>query len=74
MPKMLPFFLPHSVLKWLHKNSPVLISLFFMHTDMTVVTTRSKKKIISHEVKSNSALLEPSYGKKQMKLLAKPTL
>ena len=29
MPKMLLFFLPPSVLKWLHKNSPILISFFF---------------------------------------------
>ena len=28
MPKMLLFFLPSSVLKWLHKTSPILISLF----------------------------------------------
>ena len=28
MPKMLLFFLPSSVLKWLQKNSPILVSIF----------------------------------------------
>ena len=45
---------------------------FFMYTDMTAVTITIKKKLISNEVKNNLAILEPSYGKKQMRLLAKP--
>ena len=48
---------------------------FFMYTDMTAVTITIKKKkthLISNEVKNNLAVLEPSYGKKQMRLLAKP--
>ena len=43
-----------------------------MYTDMTAVTITIKKKLISNEVKNNLAILEPSYGKKQMRLLAKP--
>ena len=49
MPKM--YFLPSSILKWLHKNSPILIYIYFlMHDDMTAVTMQSNK-IPSNEVK-----------------------
>ena len=40
-----------------------------MHADMTALTIQSNK-IVSNEVKDNYALLEPSYGKKQMNFLA----
>ena len=36
-----------------------------MHADMTVVMIQSNK-IVSNEVKDNSALLEPSYAKTQI--------
>ena len=50
--KML-LFLPWSVLKWLHRNSPILVSFFLkMHADMTAVTIQSNK-LISNEVKDN---------------------
>ena len=42
-----------------------------MHTDMTAVTIQSNKSV-SNEVKDNQALLELSYGKKQMNFLANP--
>ena len=53
MPKML-LFLQSSILKWLHKNSPILISFFFFLTqaDMTAVTIQSNK-IVSNEVEDN---------------------
>ena len=44
-----------SILKWWHKNIPIL--------DMTAVKVQSNK-IVSNEVKDNSALLEPLYRKK----------
>ena len=36
---------------------------FLIHADMTAITIQPNK-IVSSEVKDNSALLEPSYGKK----------
>ena len=42
-----------------------------MHADMTAVTTQSNQ-IGSDEVKDNLALLEPSWGKKQVNVLASP--
>ena len=36
--------------------------VFLMHADMTAVTIQSNT-IVLNEVKDNSALLEPSYGK-----------
>ena len=51
MPKML-LFSSIFILKWLHTNSPVLISFFKMHADMTAVTIQSDK-IVSNEVKDN---------------------
>ena len=56
MPKCY-FILPSSMLKWLHKNSPVLISTFKMHTDMTAVTIQSNR-IVSNEVILWSHLME----------------
>ena len=35
-----------------------------MHADMIAITVQSNK-IVSNEVKDNSALLEPAYGKKK---------
>ena len=58
------YLIPSSILKWLHKNSPVLIKfLFLMHTDRTAVTIQSNK-IVSNEVQDNHVLPEPSYRKK----------
>ena len=54
MPKML-LFLQSSILKWLHKNSPIFISFFFFfltQADMTAVTIQSNK-IVSNEVEDN---------------------
>ena len=42
-----------------------------MHAEMTAVTIQSNKIVLS-EVKDNSALLEPSYRKKQMNLFGQP--
>ena len=42
-----------------------------MHTDMTAVTIQSNKNVLN-EVKDNSGLLEPLYGKKN-KLTLWPT-
>ena len=43
MPNML-LFLPSSLLKWLHNNSP--IDFFLIHADMTVVTTQFNKIVL----------------------------
>ena len=56
MPKC-SYLLPPSVLKVLHKHSPILMH-FFMLADMTAVTIQCYK-IVSNEVKTikyNSAL------------------
>ena len=63
IPKMLHIFF-HPVLKWLHKNSPILVSFLKMHSDMAAVTMQSNKTV-TNEVKDNQALLEPYYGKNQ---------
>ena len=44
-------FLPSSTLKWLYKNSPILVSFLKMHTDVTAVTVQSNK-IVLNEVKT----------------------
>ena len=44
-------FLPSSILKWLHKSSPILI-FFLMQADMITVTIQSNK-IVLNEVKDN---------------------
>ena len=51
MPKMLHYFLPSSILKWLQKNSPIL---FFKktHADVTAVTIQSNKTVLK-KVKDN---------------------
>ena len=54
------YFLPSSILTWLHKNSPIFI--FLMHADTTAVTMQSNK-IVWNEGKDKEVLLEPSYGK-----------
>ena len=59
------YFLPSSILKWLHKNSPIFDVFFEIQADMTVVTIQ-RNKIVLKEVKDNSALLEPSYAKTQI--------
>ena len=44
-----------------------------MHTDITAFTIQSNKTV-SNEVKDNQVLLEPSYGKNRMSILANPIL
>ena len=44
-----------------------------MHADMTVVMIQSNK-IVSNEVKDNSALLEPSRKKKLNELYGQPSI
>ena len=44
--KNVVYFLPSSILKWLHKNSPIYISFFKMHADKTAVTTQSNKIVL----------------------------
>ena len=73
MPKMLLFFLPSSILKWLHKNWPILLSLFLNARWYGSCHIQSNK-IVSNEVKGNYVLLESvfSYGKNWTNLLANP--
>ena len=52
MPKMLQIFFHLKHEKWLHKNSPILISFFLMDAKMTAVTIESNK-IVLNEVKDN---------------------
>ena len=40
--KSVAFFLPSSILKWLHKNSPILISFFKMHVDISLFQMKLK--------------------------------
>ena len=54
------YFLRSSILKWVHKNSPILIRFFLMHADMTAVPIQSND-IVLNEVKDNLVLLEPPY-------------
>ena len=49
---MLQFFLPSSILKRLHNNSPILVKFFKTHADMIVATTQSNKTVLN-EVKDN---------------------
>ena len=44
-------------------------TFFLMHVDMIAVMILSNK-IVLNDIKDNYALLEPSYGKKQMNILA----
>ena len=44
---------------------------FKVHVDMTAVSIQSNK-IVLNEVQDNSALLEPSYGKKPNELFGQP--
>ena len=50
--KNVAFSLSSSILKWLHKISPILISFLKMNAEMAVVTIQSNK-IVSNEVKDN---------------------
>ena len=50
--KNVAFFLPPSILKWLHKNSPILISLFLNARWYDSCHIQSNK-IVSSEVKDN---------------------
>ena len=52
MLKMLLFSLLFSILKWLLKNSPILIFFLKMHVDM-IAATKQSNKIVSNEVKDN---------------------
>ena len=49
---MLRFFLPSSILKWLHNNSPILVKFLKTHADTIAVTIQSNKIVLS-EVKDN---------------------
>ena len=51
MPKMLLFFLPSSIFKWLHKNSPMLI--FFLNARWYDNCHIQSNKIVSNEVKDD---------------------
>ena len=73
MPKILPFFLPSSTLRWLHKNSPIFISLFLNACWYDSCHIQSNKTV-SNEVKDNQALLETAYRKKRRNFFATSTV
>ena len=66
------FFLPSSVLKWLHENSPVLI-FFLMQADMTAVTMQSRKNA-SNEVRQQSTTKAILWVKNINELFGQPNM
>ena len=65
MPKMLPFSLPSSVIKWFHKKWPILILFWKMHADMSQYYLRKLfwmklKTSKSHLTEKNKQTLRPT--------------
>ena len=50
---MLCIFFPSSILKWLHKNSPILMGFFFLHDAGMTAATVQCNKIVLNEIKDN---------------------
>ena len=68
MLEMLPIFF-HLHIKMATQKFTNFDKFFLNHVALTAVTIQSHK-IALNEVKDSEALLEPSYGKKQMNFLA----
>ena len=66
-------FIPSLILKWLHKNSPVLTSFFFNVHWCDSCHVQSTK-IVLNEVKDDWLQLQPPMGENQTNFLANPVI